>query len=578
MQELYDVIVVGGGPSGLSAAIYMARAKYHVLVLEKEKFGGQITITSEIVNYPGVERASGTELTKAMRIQAEEFGAEFLLDEVEAIECTQDIKIIKTKKREYKTLGIILAVGASPRKIGFPGEKEFQGRGVAYCATCDGEFFTDMDIFVIGGGFAAAEEAIFLTRYARKVTIMVREEEFSCAQTIVDEVLQNPGIEVHYNTEIKEAGGENMLSYAVFVNTKTKEEIHYKAEEGNTFGIFVFAGYEPNTKWLKEQVELSKEGYIITDTNQKTNIDGVYAVGDVCMKQLRQVVTAVSDGAVAATSLEKYIAGIHEKLGIERAKTKDTKENQTEKKQKQEEFYKNSNFEKTNHLETYNDLQKNNELEMDSNKEKFEKNKTFLDKKMTEQLYKVFEGFEKTVIVKGYYDESPLSLEMEQFIEEIAEISEKIKYQKENTNANELKGIEVPAFMLCKENGEETGIAFHGVPSGHEINSFIIALYNIAGPGTVIEKEMEEKIYHLPAHNIKIMVSLSCTMCPEVVMSAQKIAAISEKITAHMYDLAHFTKYKKEYNIMSVPCMIIDEKQIVFGKKSLEELVHVLKK
>lgn len=575
MQELYDVIIVGGGPSGLSAAIYMARAKYHVLVLEKEKFGGQITITSEIVNYPGVERASGTELTKSMRIQAEEFGAEFFLDEVETIEFAQDIKIIKTKKGEYKTLGIILAVGASPRKIGFPGEEKFQGRGVAYCATCDGEFFTDMDIFVIGGGFAAAEEAIFLTRYARKVTIMVREEEFSCAQTIVDEVLQNPGIEVHYNTEIKEAGGEDMLSFAVFVNTKTKEEIHYKAEEGNTFGIFVFAGYEPNTKWLQGQLELSKEGYIITDSNQKTNIDGVYAVGDVCMKQLRQVVTAVSDGAVAATSLEKYIAGLHEKLGIERTKTKDIKKNQSEKKQNQEEFYKNSNVEKTNH-----DLRKENDLEIDNynKKDTFERNKTFLDRKMREQLSKVFEGFEKTVLVKGYYDESPLSLEMNQFIEEVAELSEKIKYKKEKIDTKKVEKIEVPAFIIYKENGEETGIAFHGVPSGHEINSFIIALYNIAGPGTVIEKEIEEKIYHLPPHDIKIMVSLSCTMCPEVVMSAQKIAAISEKITAHMYDLAHFTKYKKEYKIMSVPCMIIDEKQIVFGKKSLEELIDILKK
>lgn len=575
MQELYDVIIVGGGPSGLSAAIYMARAKYHVLVLEKEKFGGQITITSEIVNYPGVERASGTELTKSMRIQAEEFGAEFFLDEVETIEFAQDIKIIKTKKGEYKTLGIILAVGASPRKIGFPGEEKFQGRGVAYCATCDGEFFTDMDIFVIGGGFAAAEEAIFLTRYARKVTIMVREEEFSCAQTIVDEVLQNPGIEVHYNTEIKEAGGEDMLSFAVFVNTKTKEEIHYKAEEGNTFGIFVFAGYEPNTKWLQGQLELSKEGYIITDSNQKTNIDGVYAVGDVCMKQLRQVVTAVSDGAVAATSLEKYIAGLHEKLGIERTKTKDIKKNQSEKKQNQEEFYKNSNVEKTNH-----DLRKENDLEIDNynKKDTFEKNKTFLDRKMREQLSKVFEGFEKTVLVKGYYDESPLSLEMNQFIEEVAELSEKIKYKKEKIDTKKVEKIEVPAFIIYKENGEETGIAFHGVPSGHEINSFIIALYNIAGPGTVIEKEIEEKIYHLPPHDIKIMVSLSCTMCPEVVMSAQKIAAISEKITAHMYDLTHFTKYKKEYKIMSVPCMIIDEKQIVFGKKSLEELIDILKK
>lgn len=169
MRGQYDVIVVGAGPAGLSAALYAARAKYRVLVLEKEKMGGQITITSEIVNYPGVEKTDGTELTEQMRRQAEAFGAEFAMAEVTGIDLDGDIRTVKTDKGEYRAPGIVLAVGANPRKLGFVGEQEYQGRGVAYCATCDGEFFTGMDVFVIGGGFAAAEEAVFLTKYAKKL-------------------------------------------------------------------------------------------------------------------------------------------------------------------------------------------------------------------------------------------------------------------------------------------------------------------------------------------------------------------------------------------------------------------------
>lgn len=178
-DRLYDVVVIGAGPAGLSAAIYAARAKYKVLVLEKDKIGGQITITSEIVNYPGVELSGGRELTEHMRVQAEGFGAEFAIAEVLDMELDKDRKLLHTTKGDYEALGVILAPGANPRKLGFKGEKEFQGRGVAYCATCDGEFFTGKDVFVIGGGFAAVEEGMFLTKYARKVTMIVREPDFT---------------------------------------------------------------------------------------------------------------------------------------------------------------------------------------------------------------------------------------------------------------------------------------------------------------------------------------------------------------------------------------------------------------
>ena len=211
MQNLYDVIVIGGGPAGLTAALYLARAKYRTLVVEKEKFGGQITITHEVVNYPGVGRTSGAELTETMRRQAESFGAEFLLTEVESLELSGDIKTVKTARGDLKAFGVLLATGAHPRMVGFRGEEQFRGRGVAYCATCDGEFFTGKEVFVVGGGFAAAEEAVFLTKYARHVTILIRGNDFSCAESVAEGARNHPKITVLYNTEVEEVLGDSTL-------------------------------------------------------------------------------------------------------------------------------------------------------------------------------------------------------------------------------------------------------------------------------------------------------------------------------------------------------------------------------
>ena len=196
MKHFYDVVIIGGGPAGLTAALYLARAKYRVVVVEKEKFGGQITITHEVVNYPGVEKTSGAALTESMRRQAESFGAEFLLAQVERLDMAGDVKTVHTDRGELKCFGVLLATGAHPRMVGFPGESDFRGRGVAYCATCDGEFFTGRQVFVVGGGFAAAEEAVFLTKYASHVTILIRKGDFSCAASVADEARNHPKITV----------------------------------------------------------------------------------------------------------------------------------------------------------------------------------------------------------------------------------------------------------------------------------------------------------------------------------------------------------------------------------------------
>lgn len=540
IKDLYDVIIVGGGPAGLSAAIYAARARYRTLVLEKEKFGGQITITSEIVNYPGVEKTSGTQLTSSMQQQAESFGADFLLAEVESMELDGQIKTIKTSKGTFKTLGVVLAVGARPRSIGFEGEKEFRGRGIAYCATCDGEFFTGKDVFVIGGGFAAAEEAMFLTRYARKVTVIVREPDFTCAKSIADEVKKHEGIEIHYNSEIEAAGGDGMLQWARFRNNETKETFTYEAEQGSTFGIFVFAGYEPATDWLKDQIKCNEFGYIETNAQQETNVAGVYAAGDVCIKNLRQVVTAVGDGAISATSLEKYVSTLREELGLPKADHHRSTPVST------------ATIEKTKKMGA----------------------EGFLDDAMRTQLSNVFSRFADKVVVKGYFDDRDVSKEMHAFMEELSSLSDQIVYEK--AEGQPYEDAKLPALSVCDKDGKSAGIYFHGVPGGHEMNSFVVALYNVAGPGQPIDEDVKQKAMSLKQHDVKVIASLSCTMCPEVVMGTQRIASLNENIDAHMFDMAHFPEFKDQYNIMSVPCIIVDDEKVFFGKHSVEELVDMI--
>ncbi|MBP3654392.1 MAG: FAD-dependent oxidoreductase, partial [Oscillospiraceae bacterium] len=251
MQNLYDVVVIGGGPAGLTAAIYLARAKYRVVVVEKERFGGQITITHEVVNYPGVARTSGTELTETMRRQAESFGAEFMLAEVEGLDMSGDVKSVKTSRGELKAFGVLLATGAHPRMVGFKGEEDFRGRGVAYCATCDGEFFTGKEVFVIGGGFAAAEEAVFLTKYATRVNILIRGKDFSCAESIADSARNHPKITVRTNTEVLEVFGDSALRGIRFRDKLTGEVTEHRAPDGDNIGVFVFAGYSPATELIK---------------------------------------------------------------------------------------------------------------------------------------------------------------------------------------------------------------------------------------------------------------------------------------------------------------------------------------
>ena len=540
MGDLYDVVIVGGGPAGLTAALYLARAKYRVLVLEKEQFGGQIAITHEVVNYPGVARTSGKALTDTIQQQAESFGAEFMLAEATGFDLSGDIKIVHTSKGDYRCFGILLATGAHPRTVGFKGEEEHKGRGVAYCATCDGEFFTGKEIFVVGGGYAAAEESVFLTKFARHVTILVRKDDFSCAASVADQAKNHEKITVLTNTVMEEVSGENGLTYARYKNTSTGEVTEYKSEE--SFGVFVFAGYAPATEAVKGIVELNEQGYIVTDASQKTSADGVYAAGDVCIKPLRQVVTATSDGALAATELEKYVAAMHRKTGM-RADAPSLKQSETT---------------------------------VTAQPQKTAESSELFTADMRQQLDSVFNRMEKPLLLKLYLDSRPISAELESFVTALVALSDKLELTVCDRQSQETFA---PCVEVCLADGTRTGLAFHGVPSGHEFTSFVLGLYNAAGPGQALDETTREQIAAITNKtDMKMLVTLSCTMCPDLVLAAQRIAAANPNVTAHVYDIRHFEKLKNRYNVMSVPCMIINDDKVSFGKKNISQILEELLK
>lgn len=539
MENLYDVIVVGGGPAGLTAALYLARAKYRVLVMEKEQFGGQIAITHEVVNYPGIAKTSGKALTDTIQQQAESFGAEFMLAEATGFDLVGNVKTVRTNRGEYRCFGVLLATGAHPRTVGFKGEEEHKGRGVAYCATCDGEFFTGKEIFVVGGGYAAAEESVFLTKFARHVTILVRKDDFSCAASVADQAKNHEKITVLTNTVMEEVSGENGLTYARYKNTATGEVAEYKSKE--TFGVFVFAGYEPATEMLKGIVDLNEQGYIVTDESQKTSADGVYAAGDVCIKPLRQVVTATSDGALAATELEKYVAAMQRKTGL-RADAPSVKQSET-----------------TVTVDTH---------ESEGSDELF-------TKEMRQQLDTVFTRMKQPLLLKLYLDKHPISAELESFISALVAISDKLELEVCDRQAQETFA---PCVEVCLADGTPTGLAFHGVPSGHEFTSFVLGLYNAAGPGQALDEITRQQITAITNEtNMKVLVTLSCTMCPDLVVAAQRIAAENPNVTAQVYDVRHFENLKEQYNVMSVPCLVINEEKVLFGKRNIQQILEQLK-
>lgn len=552
MNKIYDLIIIGGGPAGLSAGIYAGRGRVDTLIIEKDGIGGQINSTNELVNYPGIRSTTGPHFMEEMKKQALDFNVNFKSGEVVDVNLEGEVKVIKTKTEEFKARAIIVATGASPRKAGFKGEEEYTGRGVAYCATCDAELFKNLEVFVVGAGYAAAEEAIYLTKFAKKVTIIARGAEFKCAKSIVDKVNANSKIEVKFNTEILEIGGEGLLDYAKLINKETKEEYTYNAnKEDGTFGVFVFAGYIPQTNVFKDKLEVDSRGYLVTNENMETKLKGVYAAGDIRPKELRQVVTAVSDGAIAATYAEKYITSEKERLGIE-----------------------------DDYIEEVKPIEEKSESPIVNT----EKKSSLLNDDLRTQLKDIFSKVTKKVNIVTFIDENiEKTLELRDLVLDLGALCENIKvdvYKKgENPEVESKVNLErLPMIALLNDKGEYTGVKFSGVPGGHELNSLILAIYNLGGPGQGIEERTLSDIKSINKKtNIKVAVSLSCHLCPDVVTACHRMAIENENIETEMINVGEFEDFKSKYKIMSVPCIIVNDEKVHFGVKKIDEIVELIK-
>lgn len=303
---MYDTIIIGGGPAGMTAAIYAARARLSTLLLEKTFPGGLMMISEYIENYPGFPNGiSGPDLAIALREQVEKFGAEIMLADTISVDLKGPEKIIRTTEGEFTAKTVIISTGAKPRRLGVPGELEFQGRGVSYCATCDGPFFKGKKLAVIGGGDTAVEDSVYLTRFADDVTIVHRRDKFRAAKIIQERALSSPRIRVLWDSIVQEIQGNPAVSRVTVRNIKNNTIDHIGVD-----GVFILIGQEPDTAFIADQVVLDEFGYIPTDTEMRTNLPGVLAIGDVRQKTFRQIITACADGAIAVYSAEKFIESL----------------------------------------------------------------------------------------------------------------------------------------------------------------------------------------------------------------------------------------------------------------------------
>lgn len=546
-KHLYDLIIVGAGPAGLSAGLYAGRATLDTLILEGDTVGGQVTTTSVVYNYPAVEKVDGTQLMNQMQKQVIDFGVTIAHDQVEKYQLADEVKLLVGKSgQEYRARSVIIATGAQPRTVGFSGENEFRGRGVAYCSTCDGELFSGLQIFVIGGGYAAAEEADYLSRFGKHVTVLVRGDHFSCPPLMAARALNNPKVSVKYNTEVKQVTGDDYVTAATLVNNKTGKETVYHVDDGdNTFGIFIYVGTKPATEKLQGLVDLNDQGYIKAAADGATNVPGVYAAGDVIVKNLRQIITAASDGAVAATAAEQYVTAQKQRQGVPihtaPVKTATQPVGQT------------TDLE---HQEKVSPHQGN-----------------WLTTEIDSQLKPIFARLTKPVTLEVNTDGSALSQQLLSFTTEFASLDDHL-----TVKTKEGQGELLPLLKLLDADGQDTGLHYAGIPTGHELNSLVLGVYNVAGPGQTIDPALADRIKRLPAAKIRIGVSLTCHFCPDVVAACQRMASLNPGITATMIDLQHFPDLRKSKKIMSVPATMINDAPVIFGSQSLEQLVAAVEK
>lgn len=384
-----------------------------------------------------------------------------------------------------------------------------------------------------------------MTKYASHVTCLVRGEDFSCAAQTAEEAKKNPNITVMTNTVVESVAGDTTLRSMTYRDKKTGEEKTYTAPEGSTFGLFVFAGYEPATELVKGIAELNPQGYVITDENMKTSCDGLYAAGDIRIKALRQAVTAAGDGALAATELERYALQMQKRTGIRPLRPESAAFAQ----------------ETTVNAES-----------------PAAKSSAIFAPEILAQLQTVFARMEQPLELRLFLDDSDVSQELHIYMKDLCQQTNKLKLTRaEQADEEGAEGSERPYVRVYRQDGSYTGITFHGVPGGHEFTSFVLGLYNASSQGQAVEPSLREKIlaWDKPYH-LRIFVSLSCTMCPELVTAAQRLATLNSKITTDVYDLNRFPELQKKYQVMSVPCFFLNEDGPQFGKKNIAQLFQMI--
>ncbi len=573
-EHIYDLVIIGSGPAGLSAAVYAGRAMVDTLILEKGAIGGQVTTTKEVVNYPGIPLTTGPELTAQMYEQAQNFDVVKKTGTVESLELEGNIKKIHTKSVTYQARSVLLATGAQPRTIGFEGEAEFTGRGVAYCATCDGEFYKDVPIWVIGGGYQAAEEAVFLTRFASEVHIAIRKGDFRCAASVAEEAKNHPKITVHYYTEVKRVEGDRQVERITLVNNQTGEETVFAAP---SMGVFVLAGTIPQTELVKNILPMAEGGYLIVDEQKCTSLPGVYAAGDILVKDLRQIVTAVSDGAIAATEIQKYVAEKRKEEGVEPISPEVVARQRDRLGRANENHALQAKATTTSAAATSGATSRANTGNTGATSQA---TTHWFDEAMSKQLQMIFAKLTKPVEISLFLDgAAEKTNDMRSFMTEIASLSEQLtiaEYTMESAEA-QAYGVERHTTAVLVVDGKPSGIRFSGVPGGHETNSLILALYNLAGPGQEVEPHLVEAIQKLGPTKLQICVSLSCHFCPDVVAACQRMATLNPHIQADMIDAVLYPDLKETYNLMSFPTLVInDGKKILYGAQSMENIIEAL--